>query len=353
MRIVTPIIGAALALPLSAQITITQADLPSAGDTMRYQTTAAGNVDLTLTGPDVVWDFSTLAPLLPGADTAVTVSSTPLLYQFFFNNPILYAAHDADYAMKGVGFGFQQLQVEDVYDYYKKSSGAFSNVGFGATINGLPASVRRIPVDRIYQLPVEYGNTDASSSAFQLEVPNMLFFGQQQERSNEVDGWGTLILPADTFEVLRVRTVLEKHDTLYVQQFGFGFGFDEPQTVEYKWLAQGMDAPVLIVTTVAGVPTTARFYYDPEVTTGVAEAAGRELPQVFPNPASHALTLVIPDGAGARAVIVDLHGRIVRDLGKLAAGTRMHIDVSGLAAGAYTVRALDTAAPWSVPFIVE
>ena len=293
MRIVTPFIGAVLALPLSAQIMITQADFPSAGDTMRYQTTLAGNVDLTLTGPNVTWDFSDLQPLLPGADTAVTVSSTPLAYQFFFNNPILYAAHDADYAMKGTEFGFQQLQVEDVYDYYKKTTNAFSNVGFGARINGLPASVRRIPVDRIYALPLQYGDTDTSFSAFQLDVPNMLFFGQQQQRMNEVDGWGTLILPTDTFEVLRVRTVLDKHDTLHVQQFGFGFGFNEPQTVEYKWLAQGMDAPVLIVTTVGGVPTTARFHYDPGAITSVAEITARPEPQVFPNPAQHTLTIVM------------------------------------------------------------
>lgn len=353
MRIVIPIISAALALPLSAQISITQADLPVAGDTMRYRTTAAGNVDLTLTGAGVTWDFSTLQPLLPGADTAVTVSSTPLLYQFFFNNPVLYAPHDADYAMKGVSFGFQQVQLEDVYDYYKKTSGAFSNVGFGATINGLPASVRRIPVDRIYPLPVEFGNADTSASAFHLEVPNTFFFGQSQQRINAVDGWGSLFLPADTFDVLRVRTVLEKRDTLFVQQFGFGFGFNEPQTVEYKWLAQGMDAPVLIVTTVGGVPTTARFYYDPEVIIGVNDPARGQGVQVFPNPASDMLTLVLSEQVRARAVIVDPQGRTVRDLGRLVGGTRMQVDLSGLAPGAYTVRALDSDGPWSVPFIVE
>lgn len=84
---------------------------------------------------------------------------------------------------------------------------------------------------------------DTSFSEFTLSVPTLFSFTQRQWRYNEVDGWGTLYLPADTFEVLRVKSTLERTDSAYVEQFGQGFTFPEPETIEYKWIAQGMDLP--------------------------------------------------------------------------------------------------------------
>ncbi|MEZ4807002.1 MAG: hypothetical protein R2815_05940 [Flavobacteriales bacterium] len=351
MRPITALIALFLLCGAQAQITITEADMPSAGDTMRYRNTAAQDVDIMLTGPGVIWDMSGLPVQTEGADTAVTVGSTPLLYQFFFNNAILYPEYDADYAMKGVAFGFQQLQVEDVYDYYKKDTDGFRNVGFGATINGLPASVRRQPVDRIHAFPMDFQDTDASFSTFQLDVPNVLFFRQEQLRENEVDGWGTLYLPADTFEVLRVRSVLQKHDSIFVEQFGLGFGFDEPETVEYKWIAAGMDAPVLRVTTTGGVATSARFFYDPGVVPlSVGDMPFRK-PGAFPIPASGMISFNIPQG-GADAVIVDASGAVVRELGHVPGGL-LQVDVSDLPEGVYVMRALQGTQDGSVRFVVQ
>lgn len=352
MRSIITLALSTLALVANAQIIITQADMPSAGDTMRYRTTVATGIDLDLTGANTTWDFSTLDPGAEGADTAVTVGSTPLLYQFYFNNPFLYPDHRADYAMKGAGFGFQQLEVEDLYDYYKRDAGAFENVGFGATINGIPASVRRMPVDRIHSFPMEFGDTDGSFSSFELEVPTLLYFSQDQQRDNAVDGWGTLYLPADTFEVLRVRSVLQRHDSIYIDQFGIGFGFDEPETVEYKWIAAGMDAPVLLVTTVGGVATTARFYYDPtSIITGLERTEALR-PNVFPNPADRTLYITLPADATGNAVLCDAQGRTVQGPFRLRAGT-VEVDVHAVAPGAYVLRSVDAARPWSVPVAVQ
>ena len=71
---------------LFAQITIDAADMPSAGDTMRYQNTTLQSFDDGDTGPGHAWHFESLLPEGEAADTAVTVGSTPFLYQFYFNN---------------------------------------------------------------------------------------------------------------------------------------------------------------------------------------------------------------------------------------------------------------------------
>ena len=319
---------------LFAQISIGEADMPNANDTLRYRTTLATGVDVAFTGAGVTWDMRTLQPLLEQADTTVSVSATPLLYQLFFNNPFLYPQNRADYGVKGTDFSLMAFSMTDVYDYHRADVNGFFNVGFGANVNGLPTSVRRQPTDRIFAFPLEFGATDVSNSAFNVSIPAVLYFGQDQVRTTEVDGWGTLILPADTFEVLRVRSVLQRTDTIYVNQLSMGFRMPEPETIEYKWIAQGMGKPVLEVTTIAGVPTAAEFYYDPEDI--ITSVAGTEAPsfRVFPNPAAQ--ELVVPVEARSLIRVCDVAGRVVLEHQAIGA-PRARLHLSGLAPGTYVV----------------
>lgn len=320
-----------------AQITITQTDMPSAGDIPARWNTTVTQFDDADTGPSHVWDFSTLQPQLETADTCVTVSSTPILYQFFFNNPFIYPDHDADYAVRGQDFDFQLLQLTDVFDYFKRDANGFDNVGFGANINGVPASIQRLPVDHVYELPLDFSDASTSPSNWEVEVPGVLFFRQEQVRENLVDGWGTLYLPTDTFQVLRVKSVLTRTDSIYVDQFMFGFSLPEPETIEYKWLAAGMDVPVLQVNTVAGVATTVRFWYD-STSLGVNGPEGTGAFQLFPNPADQHVQVRFDAGEERMLEVVDPSGRVVFAIPVIAASTSANIDVRGLVNGVYTVR---------------
>ena len=328
----------ALVLPvvLAAQITITDADMPSAGDTLRYQNSTFPDFDGTATGPAYEWHFESLPINGEGADTAVTVASTPLLYQFFFNNPFIYPDYNADYALRGQSIDFQAVTIADVYDYYKKDEDGLRNVGFGATVNDLPSSIQRDPIDVVHRFPMAVGNTDSSASAFSISIPTLGTYGQNQLRHNEVDGWGTLYLPADTFDVLRVKSVLQRTDTIYVEQFGFGLSFPEPETIEYKWLALGKDQPVLQVNTLADVPTIVRFGYDPEeISTGIVGMHGNG-PALFPNPASERVRIAT---SGARAMeILDAQGRVVRAIAVAANASEYVLDVTTMTPGVYAVR---------------
>ncbi|MEO8068667.1 MAG: T9SS type A sorting domain-containing protein [Flavobacteriales bacterium] len=321
----------------SAQITIDQSDMPSAGDLSVRWTSVLATFDDADTGPNHVWDFGTLTAQLETADTAVAVFSTPILYQFFFNNPFLYPDHDADYAVRGQDFDFQALQLTDVYEYFKRDADGFDNVGFGSNINGLPASIQRLPVDHVYEFPLDFNNTSSSFSTWQVEVPGLLFFRQEQQRDNTVDGWGTLYLPTDTFQVLRVMSVLNRNDSVFVDQFGFGFTIPEPETIEYKWLAEGMDLPVLQVNTVGGQPTTVRFWYD-ALSLGVPEAVATPTPTVFPNPANDLVHVRLPHTNGGQLDLCDATGRVVRSVGVPHGAAIATIDVEGLATGLYDLR---------------
>lgn len=335
------VIPACLGITASAQITIGTADMPTAGDTVRYQVTTTA-ADMADTGPGHLWDFSALVPGGEAADTMVTVGSTPFLYQLFFNNAILYPANKADYAMRGADIGIQGFAINDVFNYYKTNSEGFRDVGFGANVNGLPASVQRTPVDWVHRFPMNFGDQDSSASHFQISVPTLGFFGQDQMRRNEVDGWGTLILPADTFEVLRVKSRIDRTDTVHIDQFNVGFAIPEPLTVEYKWIAQGMDEPVLQVTTVGGVNTVVRFHYQPDdITTGVAPVRAPGSLRAWPNPASTVLHIEgMPEGP---LELFAGDGRVVRAIADISRAARS-MDVSGLAPGVYTLRSMEGAA---------
>ncbi len=349
----TPLLFSSLLAPclLQAQITLGPADVPSAGDTMRYWNAALATFDDADTGPGHVWDFSTLVGLDEAADTAVTVGSTPLLYQFFFNNGLLYPDHDANYAVKGTDLDFQQLTLTDLYDYFKVDADGFDNVGFGANINGIPASVQRLPVDHIYRFPLDYGNMDTSSSNWEITVPTLLFFSQAQTRFNEVDGWGTLYLPEDTVDVLRVRSTLQRTDSVYIDQFGIGFSLPEPETVEYKWLAVGRDFPVLQVNVTGGIPVLVRFQSQTEpLSTGIAQEE-RTDGAIYPNPATDVVYVQVPEGVHGQLGLFDAQGREVRRVGQVNAGVRVAVDVSELAAGRYALRV--AGADWNVGVVVR
>ncbi|MBP7449414.1 MAG: T9SS type A sorting domain-containing protein [Flavobacteriales bacterium] len=352
MRSILTLVSPFMVGPLFAQIILGPADMPSPGDTMRYRATDASEIALEVTGADMLWDYSLLVPDAEGADTAVAVGATPILYQLFFNNPFIYPDYDADLALRGPAFGFQALTVSDVFEYYKKDGTGYRNVGFGANVNGIPTSVRRIPIDHIHRFPLEFSDADSSFSSFTLDVPTLFSFTQDQLRINTVDGWGTLYLPADTFEVLRVRSVLQRTDSIFIAQFNQGLSFPEPESVEYKWIAAGMDAPVLQVNTTGGQITTARFYYDAEELPTDVSVLNDPEPRLFPNPTNSMVQVVLPDGLSGVLRVCDAAGRDVLPARAMQAGTSGTIDVSALAAGIYTIH-VGGQRPWSERLVVR
>src|SRR5215469_15710823 len=93
----------AFAHPGISQITITQSDMPQPGDTLRVSTSVdtAGLPPPPLTGAGITWDYSALVPLTQTVDTFISVSSTPIAYQFFFYDVILYPNYKSTVAQKG------------------------------------------------------------------------------------------------------------------------------------------------------------------------------------------------------------------------------------------------------------
>ena len=273
-----------------AQITITNTDMPSSGDTIRLsETNNIQGLDPILTGTNYTWNYATLVPNNQRVDTFFSVSSTPLAYQFFFNNIILYPNHKASFALRGIDIGISQVPITDVFNYIKNSSTAYDNVGFGANISGVPSSTQNLPVDREYEFPMNYGGNHISNSAFGMSVPGFGYYGQDLQRIDTVDGWGSLTLPYGTYNVLRVKSILNKIDTTYLDLVGFGTTIPRPEEIEYKWLAAGKGLPMLKIITVGGNVT--QIEYQDDFVVGVEEVNQINNVTIFPNPTQNHLVI--------------------------------------------------------------
>ena len=237
-----------------AQITIDRNDMPNENDTIRISTSLTANgIDYTLTGEDYTWDFSSLISINQRVDTFCSVLSTPFIYQLVFLYPFV-----STIASPRGGFDLiPNLQVSDYYQYYKESNSSFKDVGFGVTFNEIPIPIKYDEADVLYNFPMQFGNTNTSNSGFEINIPSLIYLSIEKQRTNFVDGWGTLITPYGSFEVLRLKSEIVEHDSIYIDSLGFGFPIDRTY-IEYKWLGKEQGLPLLSITQ-EGLLTTVEY----------------------------------------------------------------------------------------------
>lgn len=261
MRISFGLLVSAVSISLSAnsQITIQSNHLPDAGDVLlQVPHTLLGNFDPEDVGADYTWTLTEEDLMNLGGGTplnCIDVASTPFTYQFLFNNPFD-PEHNADFAFGVDAFDVVGITFEDAYYYMQNNDQRYANVGLGATINSIPLPAQSDPVDIIYELPLEFGDGNTSDSELYIEIPTLATYRLTQNRVNTVDGWGTLTLLGETFEVLRVKSVINASDSIYIDAFGFGQTIDRPEAIEYKWLCHDFKVPVLQINSNGGIVTT-------------------------------------------------------------------------------------------------
>ena len=234
----------------SAQITIISSDMPSSGDEA-LRTVAVNPLMLNYqaTGANHTWNFGNLRYQSQQTDSFYSVSSTNFLFALYFSN-LPFNPNRANVATAGTPFPANPLiTITDPYNFYYRSSNAYEQVGLGASIAGIPTPVAYSQKDKIYEFPLQYGDVDTSESAWSVGLSGLAYYGFNQTRVNQVDGWGQLTTPYAIYSVLRVKTTLIASDTVYVVSLGFGTAINRPLNREYKWLANGDIVPVLQVNT--------------------------------------------------------------------------------------------------------
>ncbi len=335
-----------------AQISITKNDFAVAGDTFRVSNASGiGINNLDSTGANITWDYSSLAALTQSVDTFVAVSSTPFLYQLYFNNQFLYPNTKASVATKipvpALPAG-APITLSNAYGFYKVNTAAYAQVGFGATISSLPTSIPYDSLDYVYRFPMNFGNQDSCKYKFQLSLPSIGYLRRRATRLNKVDGWGTLITPFGTFNTLRVKSTTYATDTIYISQLMFGTQIIQQPTVEYKWIGVNSKIPYLTINASDGplktvTSVTYRDSLRPVFSVGIVDENKINALSLFPNPAEakSLLTFEQKRGGNVSIELYDATGKLVQQVynNYLPSGLNAFpLDLTGNKSGLYFVR---------------
>ncbi|HTF02908.1 MAG TPA: T9SS type A sorting domain-containing protein [Bacteroidia bacterium] len=331
-----------LSSSLSAQITITDADMPDAGDSIRVSyALSTGSVDYTLTDTNYVWDFSTL---VPSAQERVEYI-TPTAFPFNFLSDMGVTNYTPD-SLPVIG-----VLPTNFSDYYRSSSSSFRQVG--SSFDYPPIGSFSLPIiygspDYVYRFPLNYGDIDSCDAAYSLTLPGIGYIGQDRHRVNVVDGWGMLITPLDTYQVVRVRSVVNAVDTVSFDTTNqTGFTIPRPTEVQYKWLANGMKLPVLEVDCqiLFNAEVVTAVIYQDTLRDSLFQVAVEEIvpltptATVYPNPAQDQILVQYsqPGNDNLTFSIFDLDGKLVlsESSNNRNSSGFQQFDVSGLAPGLY------------------
>lgn len=306
--------GLIMAGSLTGQIQIGMSDMPEVGYTYTIYTTTSVPSVYTQAGANFSWDFTTLTPESNAEMKYLPMDSVPSLLVTAFN---LFAGSNV--ATMAIAAGAEDMEgspipVEEAYAFYANNSTGFKNLGIGFIMSGFPVPIRYDNPDVIFAFPLEYEDTYASDSYMEINLPNYIFYSTQINRSSEVDGWGTIALPNDTFDVLRVKATVITNDSIYIDSLGIGFQMPEQTSYEYYWLAAGEGMPVLTVREESTGLVTAEFTSYPVISTP-EYSLFKESAQVFRSGDNELSISVTIDGSTQlTAVLYDQLGREVETL---------------------------------------
>jgi hypothetical protein len=326
-----------LTFNIKSQISITNSDFSSLSSTHVFSELSIDqSLDFQSTGQNYNWDFTNLQYSNQDSILNVDVSSTPFLYQFYFNNFLLFPDYLASFAQDRIDFSdpLGVLSLSQNFNYFKLTSSSLNLVGFGTTVSingspGIPTSVRYDTIDQIYPLPLNYGVFDSTSAFYLASIPSFGSYGQSIKREVEVDGWGSLTTPFSNYDVLRVKTTLQQTDTFYVDTFQFGNSIERPALEIYEWWAKNIGFPVMRVEYENNIITQA--WYADQLHVGFNDFFESDL-LVFPNPTTDKLILNISSNYFKDFSIYDIKGYLVKK-GK----TNGVVSVNNIPSGIYLI----------------
>lgn len=300
---------------LLAQIVIEKSDIAQANDTIRISTPSnINNFNFQDADSNFLWDFSTLQRSNQRIKEFFNILQTNIVYSLFFadlpfNPNRANVADVAELSLPAI------ISSSDAFNFYNLSNSSYQQVGIGLTLAQIPTPVIFSDKDDIYQLPLHFQDADTGTAAYQLSIPGIADYAYRHTRINIVDGWGIIITPLDTFETLRIKTILTIRDSIFVSALNFGFGFNRPTETQYKWLAKGKKIPVLQVNTqrvLNNEVVSSSFYQDFEpIITGIFNPTATTDIIVYPNPSKGTFFIKNNENIIWRdAFITDLKGAI-------------------------------------------
>ena len=322
MKIFSVVFSFALTGSLFSQITLSANDFAGANDTVRISQTIDPVIDYTLTSSNYNWDFSGLT----------TTSQFLKYFQPITNSTILVQAeygftaseeYKATYFLESRDIPIEQLnqflpaELSDLNQYSRLTVDSVTSLGYSLSVNGQAIPFKSDTIETHYKFPINFEDTFSTRGYTFIDLNPVTDFKlkQYRKRTSIVDGFGTLITPLGTFEVLRIKSVINELDSVYQNFFGGGMWSVLPQTIttEYEWWTQGKDEALLkiVETENNGTPQIRSIEYQ-DFYLGL-DASIKENSfdfNIVPNPANNLISIE-SDLAIEQIRVINLDGSVV------------------------------------------
>ncbi|MBD3636059.1 MAG: T9SS type A sorting domain-containing protein [Crocinitomicaceae bacterium] len=342
------------------QITITESDFAVPGDTAMVSFSDETALDLVTTGANAYWDFSTINISAQTIDTFYAVQSADILYQLIFNNAWDNPDHVSDWYRPWISAGLDAasqfgVDIESPVRFTAVHPDRVENTGIGFEIMGTGIPGKSDTIDMQYQLPINYSDSWTSNSYTNIDLnPNFdAIYRRYQWRNSIVDGWGQILTPWGTFDAIRVKSLVQASDSIYIGAFSSWFELPTPDQVEYHWFTNGQKMPIFSVTTtdIGGneTITEVKFKDKKRYFASVEEELTFD-GRIYPNPASNEVHIDL-NSSPSLIEIFDLSGRKVYS--KLPTESIVNINVNSWDPGVYVVRMTGEMGITSTRFVVE
>lgn len=315
-----------------SQITVTQSDMPQAGNIIVVDSDLAPTVTPGSAGPSQNWNFSGLNNSRTVSLDFVTPGSTPYASSF----------PGANLADSTIGY--------PGYNYFLSQASAFSVVGGMPIIMGYQVNIHFNPYYEQTALPATYGTTDGGYTHGVSDALPFSYLGSDSGKgtisityADTIDAWGTIQTPSGTYNVLRQKHYEVDVDSVFLH-YSFPsshWTFVQSQTTkthQYRWYANGLGYTLVQMqmdTTNTKVLSVA--WYDKPA--GINEVSNQSHTIVYPNPCTSQANFLCPDKQAKVLSVFDVTGRRISQTA-ITNGTAA-INTSSLSKGIYFFRTTD------------
>lgn len=318
-----------------AQISYVFSDLPVVGDQItRYRDT------MTVYGPgpsgaNQQWNFPAPVTHETITTSVVTPASTPSAAQFGSSNLAMTTDNSA-------------------YLYFTANTNSMIATGAAGDLLGNGGNIVTVfsnPLT-VHDFPRSYGDIAEDTYYFEVITQNhgiplihsvrLRHYGHVYDTT---DGHGQITTPVGTYDCLRVKSTDYTVDSVWTKLFSFSQwslnnDFTGPGvSTTYSWLAKETKLNVAELSfDTLGNPKNFTWSGIPPLTTGVAGSDADDV-RIYPQPASGAFTVQLPQGRFATLEMLSMEGRAVRSL-PIFGLDRSEVNADGLAPGMYLLRLL-------------
>jgi hypothetical protein len=330
------------------QISLQETDFANPNDTVRYSQAMDQAMDFSTTGPNNTWNFSSLTSTGQYVKNFNPIGFGSILVQATFgffasqNYQASYFTQNNDLPIDLLS-GFLPVAISDLNAYTHSSASKISSIGYSLSVNSQAVPFKSDTIETRYSLPLDY-NDSYNSRGYTLVDFNPVAdfkFKQHRQRSSLVDGWGTLILPNGTYNVLRLKHLINEIDSIFVSVIpgfpGFWIGTPPIQTVEYEWIGESKkDVLLKIVTSITnGSEQIQSIDYQDSYLVGLQDNQSTSNFSVSPNPVSDILT-VTSSTLVRNYQLSEITGKLLLQKNLINA-SNFEIDISDLPLGSYFI----------------